>query len=86
MDFIFHLIYSSNLPLLKVKIRDQPDKTVDAGLQRTAGVASKHMDVESLQEVHQGCVHLRQETDGEDEREGQDESVHEISAYLEIRG
>ena len=44
------------------------------------------MDINGLQEIHEGGVHLGQETDGEDERKGEDETEHEVSACVEIRG
>ena len=44
------------------------------------------MDINGLQEIHEGGVHLGQETDGEDERKGEDESEDEVSADDEIRG
>ena len=44
------------------------------------------MDIDCLQEIHEGGVHLGQESYGEDERKGEDESEDEVSADVEIRG
>ena len=44
------------------------------------------MDIDCLQEIHEGGVHLGQESYGEDERKGEDEGEDEVSADVEIRG
>ena len=65
-------------------ICNKPHDAVDTGLQRAAGVTTKHVNVKGLQEVHKSSVDLGQEPDSEDDRKAEDEEIDEVSKYLEI--